>query len=173
MEETKIPSQKNRFLEIFIVLSILAVFYSVYLAPEYINHGYGATPERYAFGVVKSFATSAATFAANSDEQIYFKDGTRDFGDWSAHTSPKGGYIFTYFASEDCLKYLYFAIPATEENGEYAFLVDESNELYRAKVNQSIIEKFVQKDKNFASAEVDWTKEGEKRIKDIPFNLLP
>ncbi len=166
MEKTKNPLKKINYPLIIIISALVYLFYSLFASIFEVRRNH---PSSYAHGTVKSFSTAAATYAANNDEQIFFENGTTDFGDYFAHVSPKGSYVFTYFASENRGKYLYFATPMNPDYDKYAILADESNKFYKAYMDQKTIDKLLRKGENFVRVEVDWTKEGRKRIKRIDF----
>ncbi len=170
-QDKKMENTENRevnYLRLFITIVILMALFFYMIAPSFLAVR-PASNENAALGKVKSFVTSAAIYAANNDEQVYFKNGATDFGDFFAHVSPKGGYVFTYFASPDRKKFLYFAIPVSQGNGEHAFLGNKRHQLFKAPVDQEVIDRFVLPGESSVTTEIDWTKEGGQPIKGIEF----
>jgi prepilin-type N-terminal cleavage/methylation domain-containing protein len=153
-------------IELMIVVAIIAVIASI--AIPGILTARRASNENAAFGTVKSFVTAAANFAANNDEQTYFDDGTVDFGDFFAHVSPKGGYVLDYDADPTTAgtasKFVYAAVPVSENNGGNAFYGDERNQLFKGAIIQAEIDTAVAAGSPTLTLTIDYTLNDNTRI---------
>ena len=114
---------------IFVVLAIIAAI----AIPSLLNSRKNPN-ETTALATCGYFSGAAAYFALNNDN-LFWENGTEDFGDFANFPQTPGGYNFSYFSNsssgDNATRFIYLAVPVSWSTGKKAYCVVESGQYYQ------------------------------------------
>ena len=118
-------------IELMVVVAIIAVLVSI-AVPSYLEVRRSGN-ESTAMNMIRAFNSASIEYSNTVSTDLYWANGTTDFGDVFSHIPVKGGYRYFYLSDVDVVdeatSFLYIAVPVSYTNGTKAFAVDESSQI--------------------------------------------
>lgn len=124
-------------IELMIVVAIIAVIAAIAI-PSLLNARRNSNSTA-ALQTMNSFYKASTAFSIASATNLYWEDGTTDFGGEFHHVTPKFAHEFRYFSNDTTIdtvhsasKFIYLAVPVSVSGGLFAYYCTEHHSIYKS-----------------------------------------